>query len=114
MKRKVVRWINGIIRVSVGDGDWAILEEYGTNNTVTQKYLHGYHGLVKSLQDNIYYYQDDLGSTSHIANSSGALLEYYKYDLYGKPTFWNAANTQISSSNYGVKDLHGGALWITE
>lgn len=66
--------------LSVWDGDWAILEEYTTGNVLVQKYLQGYHGLVKTLVDNIYFYQDELGSTSHIANASGALLEYYKYD----------------------------------
>jgi RHS repeat-associated protein len=109
------RSVNGTITFSVWDGDWAVLEEYGTSNTITQRYLQGYHGLVKTLQDNIYYYQDELGSTSHTANASGALLEYYKYDLYGKPTYWSAANSQIASSNYNVRDLgDGGARWIAE
>jgi RHS repeat-associated protein len=115
LNRQIARSINGLITFSVWDGDWAVLEEYGTSNTVTQKYLEGYHGLVKTLQDNIYYYQDELGSTSHIANSSGALLEYYKYNLYGKPTYWSAVNSQIATSNYNVRDLgNGGARWIPE
>ena len=56
---------------SVWDGDWAVLEEYDQNHNLIQGYAQGYHGLVKTLMDNIYYYQDELGSTSHIANSSG-------------------------------------------
>ena len=44
---------------SVWDGDWAILEEYDSSGAVVQKYLQGYHGLVKTFVDNIYYYQDD-------------------------------------------------------
>ena len=108
------RSITGVITFSVWDGDWAVLEEYGTSNTITQKYLQGYHGLVKTLQDNIYCYQDELGSTSHIANSSGALLEYYKYDLYGKPTYWSTANSQLPSSNYNVRDLFTGQRWLVE
>jgi RHS repeat-associated protein len=115
LNRQIARSINGVITFSVWDGDWAVLEEYGTSNTITQKYLQGYHGLVKTLQDNIYYYQDELGSTSHIATSSGALLEYYKYDLYGKPNYWSAANSQLPTSNYNVHDLgDGGARWIPE
>ncbi len=58
---------------SVWDGDWAILEEYGPSNALTQSYVQGYHGLVKTVQSNIYYYQDELGSTSHIASVTGAL-----------------------------------------
>jgi RHS repeat-associated protein len=100
---------------SVWDGDWAILEEYDNTGARVQGYVEGYHGLVKTLADNIYYYQDELGSTSHVADANGALLEYYKYNLYGKPTYWNAANTQIPSSNYQVQDLgNGGSRWIPQ
>ena len=66
------------------------------------------------MQDNIYYYQDELGSTSHIANATGALLEYYKYDLYGKPRYFAPNNQELITSNYNVRDLHGGARWLPE
>ena len=104
------------ITYSVWDGDWALLEEYDKNNNLIQKYLQGYHGLVKTLVGTaVYYYQDELGSTSHIANSSGQLLEYYKYNLYGAPTYWSAANSQLQASNYQVADLgNGGARWMPE
>src|SRR5437867_8693831 len=99
---------------SVWDGDWAVLEEYTTGNVLIQKYLQGYHGLIKTLQDNIYYYQDELGSTSHIANATGAVLEYYRYDLYGKPTYWSPTNSQLPSSTYGTKDLFTGQRFVPE
>jgi RHS repeat-associated protein len=100
---------------SVWDGDWAILEEYDAHGNRVQGYLQGYHGLVKTLVDNIYYYQDELGSTSHIASSSGQLLEYYKYNLYGKPRYFNAAGTEQGASSYRVQDLgNGGSRWIPE
>jgi len=99
---------------SVWDGDWAILEEYDNTGNLVQGYLQGYHGLVKTLVDSVYYYQDELGSTSHIASATGVLLEYYKYDLYGKPTYWSAANSQLLSSNYSVKDLFTGQRFVTE
>jgi len=114
LNRQIARSINGAATFSVWEGDWAILEEYTTGNVLVQKYLQGYHGLVKTLVNNIYYYQDELGSTSHIANSSGALLEYYKYNLYGKPTYWSPANSQLPSSNYNVRDLFTGQRWIVE
>jgi RHS repeat-associated protein len=103
---------------SVWDGDWALLEEYsfnGSTSTILQKYVQGYHGLVKTLVDNVYYYQDELGSTSHIANASGALLEYYKYNLYGKPSYFSSTSQQLNSSTYSVVDLgNGGSRWMPE
>jgi RHS repeat-associated protein len=73
------------------------------------------HGLVKTLQTNIYYYQDSLGSTSHIASAAGQLLEYYKYNLYGKPTFWAPNGTQlVGGTNYYVRDLFAGQRYMPE
>jgi hypothetical protein len=105
--------------LSVWDGDWAILEEYsfdGTTSSLAQQYVQGYHGLLKTtLPTPVYYYQDELGSTSHIADSTGALLEYYKYDLSGRPTYWDNTNHQTPGSNYQVKDLgNGGSRWMPE
>jgi RHS repeat-associated protein len=114
--RQIARSINGVITFSVWD-DWELVEEYTTGNIVSAKYLQGAHGPVKSLLNNVfYYYQDSLGSTSHIAGANGQLIEYYKYDLYGKPTYWNASGGQISGSNpaYNVRDLFSGERWITE
>ena len=99
---------------SVWDGDWAILEEYTTGNVRVESYVQGYHGLVKTMVSNIYYYQDELGSTSHVASSAGALLEYYKYDLYGKPTYFSSTSQPLNSSTYQVKDLFTGQRWIPE
>jgi RHS repeat-associated protein len=101
---------------SVRDGDWALLEEYGNdiNHSLVESYVEGYHGLVKTLVSNIYYYQDELGSTSHIADANGVLLENYRYDLYGKPKFSDANNTALTISNYGVKDLYTGQRWVAE
>lgn len=96
--------------------NWAILEEYDNTGARVQGYVQGYHGLVKTLVDNIYYYQDELGSTSHIADTSGVLLEYYKYDLYGKPTYFvpDSPNPQ-SASVFHVVDLgNGGSRWMPE
>jgi RHS repeat-associated protein len=98
----------------VWDGDWAVLEEYTTGNVLVEKYLQGYHGLVKTFTNNIYYYQDELGSTSHIANASGALLESYQYDLYGKPRVYNSGGTYQPNATPIAKDLQGGARWIPE
>jgi RHS repeat-associated protein len=77
-------------------------------------YLQGAHGVIKSLLNNIYYYQDKLGSTTHIADGSGALLESYRYDLYGTPTYYDSLNNPLSTTHYAVNDLYAGERWIGE
>jgi RHS repeat-associated protein len=82
-----------------------------------QGYVQGYHGLVKTLVGSaVYYYQDELGSTSHITGANVQLLEYYKYNLYGAPTYWDASGTQlVQGSNYHVRILgNGGSRWMPE
>jgi len=111
--RQIARSINNVKTFSVWD-DWELIEEYGTSNVRTAAYLQGAHGPVKSLLDNIYFYQDELGSTSHIASSTGALLEYYKYDLNGKPTYFNASGGLITASAYNIRDLFSGERFVTE
>jgi RHS repeat-associated protein len=111
--RQVARSINNVFTFSIWD-DWELIEEYGSANVISTKYLQGAHGPIKNLITNIYYYQDSLGSTSHIASSTGALLESYRYDLNGKPTYWNPGGTQISASAYGIRDLFTGERFVTE
>lgn len=113
--RQIARSINGAPPTfSVWD-DWELIEEYGTGNVRTAAYLQGAHGPVKSLVGNVYYfYQDELGSTSHIADATGHLLEYYKYNLYGAPTYWSPSNSQLSSSAYNIRDLFSGERYVPE
>ena len=100
---------------SVWDGDWALLEEYDSSGNLFEGYVQGYHGLVKTLVSNIYYYQDELGSTSHIADSTGHLLENYLYNQYGKPTYLDASGNPLpQGSNYNVRDLFTGQRFVTE
>ena len=94
---------------------WDLIAEYSAGSSIASNaYLYGAGGLVKNLSTNSYYYQDASGSTSHLANSSGTLVEWYRYDLHGTPIFYNASNTQISGSNYGVRHLFTGQQWYSE
>jgi RHS repeat-associated protein len=115
--RQIARYnhINNVARFSVWDG-WELIEEYSGGMQQTAGYLQGATGVIKSWGNNgtIYYYQDKLGSTTHVANASGTLLESYRYDLYGTPSYYNALNTQLSTSNYSVNDLYAGERWVSE
>jgi RHS repeat-associated protein len=102
------------ITYSVWDGDWALLEEYDKNRNLIEKYVQGYHGLVKTFQNVVYYYQDELGSTSHIAGGTGALIESYQYDLYGKPRVYNTGGTYQPNATPVARDLFTGQRWVVE
>jgi RHS repeat-associated protein len=104
--RQIARNINGVIRFNSWDG-WDLLEEYSSNLDVATAYLQGSTGVIKSWSaaNTIYYYQDKLGSTTHVANASGQLVESYHYDLTGKST---------ETSTHGVVDLYAGERWIPE
>src|SRR5712691_6456410 len=64
-----------------------------------------------TASSSFYYYQDGSGSTSHLADSAGNLLEWYRYDLQGTPLFYNAANSQIPNSSYSIRHLFTGQQW---
>jgi RHS repeat-associated protein len=113
LNRQVKRTVGATSTYSVWDG-WDLVQEYQGAGTVTAAYLYGVTGLVKNLVTNNYYYQDGSGSTSSLATSGGALLEWYRYDLQGTPTFYNAADVQITGSNYGVRHLFTGQQWYSE
>jgi RHS repeat-associated protein len=104
---------NTVVRFSVWD-DWELLEEYDTSNVKQAAYLQGGSGVIKSLVNNIYYYQDKLGSTTHIADGGGNLLESYRYDLYGTPSYFDSASQPLNASTVGVTDLYAGERWIGE
>ncbi len=112
LNRQISRTTGATSTYSVWDG-WNLLEEYQGTNTVTAAYLSGPTGVIKDLLANKYYYQDGSGSTSHLASSSGALLEWYRYDLQGTPTFYNAANTDIGASANNVSYLFAGQRWVS-
>jgi RHS repeat-associated protein len=55
-----------------------------------------------------YYQQDHKGSVTHLTNVSGAVIEKYRYDAFGAPTFYNGSGTQIGSSAYKNRFLFTG------
>jgi hypothetical protein len=45
-----------------------------------------------------WYHADGLGSITEVTGNTGALVEQYSYDVYGKPTLKNAKNKVITTS----------------
>jgi RHS repeat-associated protein len=114
LNRQVSRTVNGVTTYNVYDG-WNLIGEYANSATTPSAgYIYGASGLVKNVIGGNYYYQDGSGSTSHLADSTGHLLEWYRYDLQGTPVFYNFANTQQSASAYGIRHLFTGQQWYSE
>jgi RHS repeat-associated protein len=117
LNRQVSRSVNGgPYTFSIWDG-WNLIEEYQAANqgAITARYLYGAAELVADTNLN-YYYKDGSGSTSHVANSSGQLIEWYRYDLQGAPIFYNPNDTQRSpnQSGFGVRHLFTGQQWYSQ
>jgi len=95
---------------NVYDG-WNLICEYAPSATTpTVAYLGG----LKNLTANRYYYHDASGSTSHLTDNSGNLLESYRYNLQGTPLFYDAGGNPISASHFSVRNLFTGQQWYSE
>jgi RHS repeat-associated protein len=96
----------------VYDG-WNLICRSVSGSLGGKRFVYGPGGLIQdsfSINPN-YYYQDASGSTSHYADNTGHLLEWYRYDLHGTPIFYNASNTQLQQSNYTTEFLFTGQKW---
>jgi RHS repeat-associated protein len=101
---------------SVWDG-WDLLEEYDINGNVIHTYAHG--GATDEMiarfdpaptMNRIWYYHDAQGSTTHLANDNGAVIERYKYPPAdaGAPSIFDGAGNPISASAYDNRFLYTG------
>ncbi len=114
LNRQVSRIVNnGTPTFNAWDG-WNLVMEYQPDGTTVASYLYGPDGVVKNLTTNRYYYHDGSGSTSHLSDSGGRLLEWYRYDLQGTPVFYDANNNQHTASAYGARHLFTGQQWYKE
>ena len=119
LNRQVSRTFNGTTTYSVWDG-WNLVQEYHVSQRVAAvdaTYVYGATGLVRDMESpNHYYYQDASGSTSHVANNSGSLMEWYRYDLDGNPIFYDATDhiRTPNQSGYSVRHLFTGQQWYQD
>jgi RHS repeat-associated protein len=109
-----------VITKYVYDGD-QIIAEYDANDTLLRKFvcsdridepvsMTNYVGGTTVC----YYYFDVLGNVIALANSSGAILEKYSYDVFGTPTIRNGQGNVISQSAYGNPYMFTGRAFDDE
>jgi RHS repeat-associated protein len=106
----VKRTLNGVTTYYVYDGEKPILE-YSSTGGLAGWNVYG-KGIDEILQriayGNYFFQQDREGSVTHLTDPSGNVIEKYRYDAFGAPTFYNGSGTQISSTAYNNRFLFTG------
>lgn len=106
---------------------WNLLADYRAQSSnfeepgsfeLSARYVHG--ARVDELlarvagSGTVFYHQDGLGSTAALTNVNGAVVERYRYDVFGEPKFFDATGGMLGSSAYGNRFLFTGREWLAE
>jgi len=95
-----------------------LIGEYNASGSLVQKYIHGVNidEILAKIDSTgtVFYHQDGLGSTVALTNSSGALLESYQYDVFGKVIISDNSGSPIANSAFSNRFMFTGREWIAE
>jgi RHS repeat-associated protein len=114
--RQILRYVDNQWIYSAWDG-WNLLEEYDINGNVIHTYVHGATTdelLVRfdpgPAVNRLWYYHDAQGSTTHLADDNGTVVERYKYPPAdpGTPSIFDGAGNPIAVSTYDNRFLYTG------
>ena len=95
------------------DGEKPILE-YNGANVARNLYGKGIDEILMRSDPTVnggaafYFDQNHEGSVTLLTDTSGNVIESYKYDAYGAPAMYNAAGAQIASTAYNNRFLFTG------
>ncbi|MCP4356607.1 MAG: RHS repeat protein, partial [Chloroflexi bacterium] len=100
--RRLAKIVGGVTAHFIYDLDYRVLEERDGAGSLTAQYTYG-SGIDELLTmergGSVYtYHRDALGSVTEVSNSAGSLVERYEYDVYGTPSFFDAADNPLTSS----------------
>ncbi len=113
--RCVKRTLNGATTYYIYDGEKPIVE-YNSAGTIVGRNLYGkwIDEILMRTDTTVnggqpfYYQQDRNQNVTHLTNASGAVIEKYKYDAFGKPTIYAPNGTERSTSLYKNRFLFTG------
>lgn len=115
--RCVKRVVNGVATYLTYDG-WNLIEERDASGAEQARYVHGAavdEMLVRvTTSGAIYLQQDGLGSSSHLTDENGNVVERYSYDVFGAVTIRDSSFQLRSSSAHGNRFLFTGREWLAE
>jgi RHS repeat-associated protein len=94
------------------------IEEQDATNATVATYVLG-NGIDELLTTDrggqrSFFHADGLGSIRKVTDNSGAIVEQYRYDDYGQPTFLNAAGTVIPATQITNATLFTGRRYDAE
>lgn len=116
LNRKVSQTIAGVTTYNVWDG-WSLIEERGAGNALLNTYVYGAGEIIERINGatSYFYYQDGLGSTSHLSDAAGNLLESYRYGTFGQLSVYAPdGSVRKGGSSYDVRHLFTGQLWMPQ
>lgn len=103
LNRRITKSINGSTLKYTYSGAAQIEERDVSNNLINRTVFTGFLSPVmnENSGNSYYYHQNELNSVEAISNSSGRLIESYRYDVYGKLSRYDSSNNPLSSSIAG-------------
>lgn len=109
--RCVKRTLNGVTTYYIYDGEKPILE-YNSGGALVGRNLYG-KGIDEILHraygnQSYYFQQDRNGNVTHLTDTSGAIVEKYKYDAFGKPTIYAPNGAERATSLFNNRFLFTG------
>jgi RHS repeat-associated protein len=99
-----------------------VIEERDSSDQVTRQFIYG-NGIDEVIRVDIYngttstpYYLhiNDIGSITAVTDANGNIIERVYYDIYGMPTFKDAAGNVIPKSSIGNNNLFQGREYDPE
>ncbi|MHB8770119.1 MAG: C1 family peptidase [Syntrophales bacterium] len=103
--RRIEKNVNGTVTRYLYDGE-DILLEYDQAGTVITRYIHGPgidEPLTMERNGELYYYHaDDLGSIIVLTNSTGTVVQSYRYDAFGN--ILNGMPTVVQPYTYAARE----------
>ncbi|MDO8301793.1 MAG: RHS repeat-associated core domain-containing protein [Sedimentisphaerales bacterium] len=118
--KRISKTVSGTTTKYVYDGDQIIAEYNGS--TLLRKYVYGLFIdepvcmiIPTGTQAGTYYYHfDGLGSVVALTDSSGAIVEKYRYDVFGNTTILSPSDQTRTTSNYANRFMFTGREYDTE
>ena len=111
----VTRTLNGNTTYCLYDGEKPVVE-FDSTGAVSAQNLYGKgvdEILMRAVPANnwtLYYQQNHEGSVTLVTNGSGGVIERYRYDAFGAPTFYDGNWNQINYSTFNNRFLFTGKV----